>query len=244
MPVIPRPRLVRTLSGQYHLDIFVRKLTDKMKCCRGFVAYWFFDIPEVSGEIAEVILGGYDHFVMRRSKLLRHCTGIVGFVGLLTLRKSDSEGVQRAAEVLAHERENRTRVDAGAEEEPDRHIAADLQAHCIFEELLILLDQFVFVWRLDKLGSRLPVPVNIWIAIFDNQKMAGRQFLDTTQQRVGRGNIAIAEEIAQCLLINHTRALPILQNRFDLGGKKKSAIDHCVIERLDTQVVTSDKEPF
>jgi hypothetical protein len=128
--------------------------------------------------------------------------------------------VNRAARVLVHQREQGGGVDARAQIEADRHVAAHLQPDRILEQITVLRDQAPFGDGAAMARPPAPEPLHLDAARIRHEQVPGWELEDALEERVGRGHGAQGKQLGQPGQVHLARAVVGLEQRLDLGGEQ------------------------
>ena len=135
----------------------------------------------------------------------------------------DREGLDlRGRPQLRHQRHHGARINAAAQEDPQRHIADEPEAHGLFEPLAQLLGDLVLAAPVGAV-RKLEVPIlpEAGLPGLPGQGMSRRQLVDAFEDAVRRGHILVGEVLAQAPRLQLARAGGMLQQGLDLGTKQE-----------------------
>ena len=156
------------------------------------------------------------------------------------------KGFHRAGRVPFHQRHDRARIHAAAEERAHRHIGHHAPPHRVVEQRPHAPGEFLFAQRLARRQLRLvadiPVLRDADAAVLREQVVAGQQLRDVAIHRVRRDRVAEGQEVRHPALADLPRHRRVGHDRLDLGGKDEPRAVVIVIERLLADPVARDKQ--
>src|SRR5205823_3204913 len=114
----------------------------------------------------------------------------------LALDKPESESPYGFRCMACHERRHRAGIQSAAQENTERDIAHQPQAHGFAEHLLELLDVVLEV-PFFRPEFQLPISAQTQASILPLQPMGGWQLADSLENRTRRGHVKVGEKIIQ-----------------------------------------------
>src|SRR5262249_5871257 len=195
-------------------------------------------------QMVEKLFGADDDLVMVGLEGQRHRARVLQLVRV-ALGESDGEGFDRLFHKAAHDRRDRARIDAAGEEHSERHISHQVRLDAFVEEFAESLDVLRFIQPLFRLREvNIPVALDLDLAVAPDQRVAGRQSLDTVKERLFARGVTVRRVIGERVVIQLRPDRARLDERLDLRSEvERAVILYGVIQRLDAEPVTRDHEP-
>ncbi len=143
---------------------------------------------------------------------------------------------------LVHEGDDRRGVDPTGEEDPERHVAPQLEADGVGEERGHLLQALGLGHRL-RLGVQVPVLEELRPAPLDPHRPARLELVDAAEHRPLGRHVADAHVGVEHLGVDLGPHPGDGEERLDLRGEGDAVRRPGVVERLDPQPVAGEEEP-
>ena len=186
----------------------------------------------------------HDELVVLGLEVARDEPGIGQLVEALAL-EPDRKGLDGIGGHLAHDRDDRARVEPAAQEHAEGDVGDEAVAHGLLQELGQALDVVrdglgAPAGRLRR-GLRAPIRFDGDVSAPGDQAVAGLELLHRGEDRPRPRDVVVREVVVQGLAIDLPRDA-IGEERFELGAEYQPIAQRRVVERLDAEPVTDEHE--
>lgn len=156
--------------------------------------------------------------------------------------EAHADRIDRVSGKLAHQGDDGARVDAAAEEGPERHLAHQVHGHRLPQEFHGSLEEILLAFLAVGAEPQVPVPAGRPGAVPPGEIMSGQKFFDILEDRHFSRDVGQGEVGCQGLLIHFPGEPLVGQDRFHLRGETEPALVAGVEEGLDAEPVPTEKE--